>query len=110
MPKAPLDFRALMEEPTPLAAYAGLRMPVLIMRGEHAPRSTRVIAELLSALLPARLAVVQGAGHMGPLTHASAVNALIAAHLDAAETARRQPSGAAGVHLRGLRSLAESMS
>jgi pimeloyl-ACP methyl ester carboxylesterase len=100
MPKAPLDFRALMEEPTPLAAYAGLRMPMLIMRGEHAPRPTRVIAELLSALLPARLAVVQGAGHMGPLTHAAAVNALIAAHLGAAESAARlprdwRPSGAA---------------
>jgi pimeloyl-ACP methyl ester carboxylesterase len=115
VPKAPLDFRALMEEPTPLAAYAGLRMPVLIMRGEHAPRPTRVIAELLPTLLPARLAVVQGAGHMGPLTHAPAVNALIAAHLGAAETARRQPrdwpqSGMADTQLRGLRSFAESMS
>ncbi len=115
MPKAPLDFRALMEEPAPLAAYAGLRMPVLIMRGEHAPRPTRVIAELLPALLRARLAVVQGAGHMGPLTHAPAVNALIAAHLGAAETAARLPrdwrhSGATDAQLRGLRSFAESMS
>jgi pimeloyl-ACP methyl ester carboxylesterase len=115
MPKAPLDFRALMEEPAPLAAYAGLRMPVLIMRGEHAPRPTRVIAELLPALLRARLAVVQGAGHMGPLTHAGAVNALIAAHLGAVETAARLPrdwrqSGTAGTQLRGLRSFAESLS
>jgi pimeloyl-ACP methyl ester carboxylesterase len=101
MPKAPLDFRALMEEPTLLAAYADLRMPVLIMRGEHAPRPTRAIAELLPALSPARLAVVQGAGHMGPLTHAGAVNALIAAHVGAAETMGRLPrdwrqSGTAG--------------
>ena len=67
-----------MKEPTPLAAYAGLRMPVLVMRGEHAPRPTRTIAELLPTLLPAaRLAVLDGAGHMGPLTHAAAVNALI---------------------------------
>ena len=40
-PKGPLDFRALIEEPTPLAAYSDLRMPVLVMRGEHAPRPTR---------------------------------------------------------------------
>jgi pimeloyl-ACP methyl ester carboxylesterase len=40
-PKAPLDFRALIEETTPLAAYSDLRMPILVMRGEHAPRPTR---------------------------------------------------------------------
>ena len=35
VPKAPLDFHALIEEPTPLSAYSSLRMPVLVMRGEH---------------------------------------------------------------------------
>jgi pimeloyl-ACP methyl ester carboxylesterase len=99
--KAPLDFRALMDEPTPLTAYAGLSMPVLIMRGEHAPRPTRMIAELLATVLPgARSAVVGGAGHMGPLTHAVAVSNLIAEHIDAAEAALPRPrdrnQGAAG--------------
>ena len=90
--KAPLDFRALIEEPTPPTAYAGLRMPVLVMRGEHAPRPTRKIAEVLPRMLPhAELAVVDGAGHMGPLTHGSAVSELIASHIRAAETATRQP-------------------
>ena len=90
--KAPLDFHALMEEPTPLAAYAGLSMPVLIMRGEHAPRPTRMIAELLATVLPdARSTVVGGAGHMGPLTHAVAVGNLIAEHIDAAEAALQRP-------------------
>jgi pimeloyl-ACP methyl ester carboxylesterase len=94
IPKAPLDFRALIEEPTPLTAYAGLRMPVLIMRGERAPHPTRKIAEVLSCMLPhANLAVVDGAGHMGPLTHGSLVSELIAAHIGAAETATRQPRG-----------------
>jgi pimeloyl-ACP methyl ester carboxylesterase len=86
MPKAPLDFRALIEEPTDLAAYARLRMPVLVMHGEHAPRPTRMIAAALPDLLPcARLVTVAGAGHMGPLTHAAAVNAPIVAHIAAAE-------------------------
>lgn len=94
VPKAPLDFRALIEEPTPLRAYAGLRMPVLVMRGEHAPRPTRKIAEVLPYMLPrADLAVVDGAGHMGPLTHGSVVSELIAAHIRAAETATRQVCG-----------------
>ena len=91
-PKALLDFRALIEEPTPLAAYGNLRMPVLVMRGEHAPRPTRKIAEMLPSMLPeASLAVVDGAGHMGPLTHGSVVSEWIAAHIDAAEAAMRQP-------------------
>jgi len=92
--KAPLDFRALIEEPTPLTAYAGLRMPVLVMRGEHAPRPTRKIAEALPGMFPrADLAVVDGAGHMGPLTHGTVVSELIAAHIRTADTATRRASG-----------------
>jgi hypothetical protein len=56
-------------------------MPVLVMHGEHAPRPSRTIATILPDLVPgARLATVAGAGHMGPLTHAAVVNALIVAH------------------------------
>jgi pimeloyl-ACP methyl ester carboxylesterase len=81
-PKAPLDFRALIEEPTLLTAYRDLRMPVLVMRGEHAPRPTRTIAEVLSSMLSeARQVVVDGAGHMGPFTHKSVVAELIAEHI-----------------------------
>src|SRR5262249_48851502 len=98
VPKAPLDFRALIEEPTPLAAYSNLRMPVLIMRGEHAPRPTRKIAEMLACLVPeARLAVIDGAGHMGPSTHGYLVSDLITAHIGAAEAAvRRRRGGRSG--------------
>ena len=48
---------------------------------------TRVIAEGLSELLPvSRLMVIDGAGHMGPLTHAPEVSALIVRHIVDAET------------------------
>lgn len=84
-PKAPLDFAALITEPTLASAYARLHFPVLIIRGEHAPAPTRLIADLLPSLLPAaRLTVVPGAGHMGPLTHAAEVNALIVRNIAAA--------------------------
>ncbi len=86
IPKAPLDFRALIEEGTPLAAYAALNFPVLVMRGELAPAPTRQIAEMLPGLLAdARTAVIEGAGHMGPMTHAEAVAAEIARHIRQAE-------------------------
>ena len=72
-----------------MAKYADLGFPVLIMRGEHAPRPTRVIADMLPLLMPAaRLAVIARAGHMGPLTHAREVNAAIARHIAETENAR----------------------
>jgi pimeloyl-ACP methyl ester carboxylesterase len=87
LPKAPLDFRALIEEPTAASAYRTLDFPGLILRGEHAPSPTRLIAEGLANLLPdSRLLIVDGAGHMGPLTHAPEVSALIVQHIAAAES------------------------
>jgi pimeloyl-ACP methyl ester carboxylesterase len=81
-PKAPLDFAALIEEPMLASTYTRLRFPTLIIRGEHAPPPTRLIADSLPSLLPAaRLTVVAGAGHMGPLTHSAEVNALIVRHV-----------------------------
>ena len=93
--KAPLDFAALIDEPTSVSAYARLSCPTLVIRGEHAPAPTRIIADTLPSLLPhARLVIVTGAGHMGPLTHAAEVNALIAPHI-AERVARRLPRAAA---------------
>jgi pimeloyl-ACP methyl ester carboxylesterase len=75
-----------LRSPTQLVAYTRLDMPILIMRGENAPRPTFTIAERLASMLPdAHLAVVDGAGHMGPITHASAVAQLIAAHIRAVQ-------------------------
>ena len=55
---------------------------------------TRMIAEALSELLPDnRLTVIEGAGHMGPLTHASEVSRLIVQHIAASNwRAGRQPT------------------
>jgi len=92
LPKAPLDFSALIEEPTALAAYASLRVPALVLRGEHALTPSRLIAETLWALLPAaELREIAGAGHMGPLTHTAAVNAAIVRHIARVEHCRQHP-------------------
>ncbi len=85
-PKAPLDFHALLGEPTLPSAYWQLRVPVLVLRGEHAPMPTRLIAYGLSKLLPeSQLVEVAGAGHMGPFTHAAEVCALLVRHVAASE-------------------------
>lgn len=85
-PKAPLDFAALFGERVPASAYSALAFPVLLLRGEHAPLPTSVIAKGLSALVPdSRLMVIAGAGHMGPLTHAPEVSTILARHITDAE-------------------------
>lgn len=91
LPKATLDFRALIEEPTPLSAYREFRFPVLVLRGEHAPPPTRVAAEALAGAVPsARLLTIDGAGHMGPITHTAEVNRHIVEHIGKAAGADRQ--------------------
>ena len=74
---------ALFGEPTPLAAFARLDLPVLLMVGSDSPASSRGIARLLASALP-RVQVLEfeGLGHMGPITHAPRVNAAIADFLD----------------------------
>ncbi len=91
LPKAPLDFQALIEERTPVAAYESLDCPLLILRGEHALRPSRLITEELMLIAPrGRIEIVPGAGHMGPLTHAEDVAARIARHIRAASAAFAQ--------------------
>jgi pimeloyl-ACP methyl ester carboxylesterase len=87
--KGPLEFQAMMDDATPATGYRALNFPVLILRGEHAPMPSRLIAEGLLNLLPKiRLTVVDGAGHMGPLTHAAEVSSLIMRHIVDAEDRR----------------------
>jgi pimeloyl-ACP methyl ester carboxylesterase len=75
--KVKLDFQALLGEPASLQDLDMLRMPALVMHGKHAPASTRrVVTALADALPDARLQVTDG-GHMAPITHADAVNAVL---------------------------------
>jgi pimeloyl-ACP methyl ester carboxylesterase len=46
-----------------------------------------VLDKLAAALPRATLQILPGVGHMGPITHASLVNASIAAHIHAATDA-----------------------
>jgi pimeloyl-ACP methyl ester carboxylesterase len=75
--------QALTTEPTPLATFAQLDLPVLLMLGKQSPPSSRSVARLLAAALP-RVQVLEfeELGHMGPVTHPDMVNAAIAHFLD----------------------------
>ena len=73
---------ALVREPTPLAAFAALDVPVLYLTGARSTTAAHGVARLLCGVLPRveRLEFAD-AGHMGPITHASAVNDAIAQFL-----------------------------
>ena len=74
---------ALFTEPTPLAAFRALDMPVLYMVGKRTTRSALGVARLLTAALP-RVEVLEfdDLGHMGPITHPDTVNEAIARFLE----------------------------
>ena len=74
---------ALMTEPTPLEAIRTLGMPVLLMVGRRSTASARAVARLLHGALPnVERVEFEALGHMGPVTDAEAVNAVIARFLE----------------------------
>jgi len=76
---------ALFTEPTPLAAFRSLDVPVLLMVGKRSTPSARGVVRLLATALP-RVEIVEfeDFGHMGPMTHPDRVNGVIARFLDRA--------------------------
>jgi pimeloyl-ACP methyl ester carboxylesterase len=74
---------ALTSEPTPLAAFRTLDIPVLYMVGKRSTASAHGVARLLTAALP-RVEVVEfeKLGHMGPVTHPEPVNTAIRQFLE----------------------------
>jgi len=73
---------ALINEPTPLQAFATLTMPVLLMVGKDSPASSRAVARKLAQVLPnVEVVTFEGLGHMGPITHPERVNESVAAFL-----------------------------
>jgi pimeloyl-ACP methyl ester carboxylesterase len=83
--KVALEFHALFTEPAGIDHVRGIVAPTLIVQGGCTALPSRCVVKRLRDALPgAAFRVVQGAGHMLPLTHRDAVNALVAAHLDTA--------------------------
>jgi pimeloyl-ACP methyl ester carboxylesterase len=81
-PKGPIEFRALFGERVAPGDYGALQVPTLILKGQHAPPTTALVASALAdAMAEAASATMPGLGHMGPLTHADIVAPEIANHI-----------------------------
>ena len=90
MGKVAREFGALFADTLPLPAYARLTMPMLLLEGETTPAPPRAVTRSLLRVLPDATHVrVAGAGHMGPITHAEAVNGEILRFVGAIDHRRR---------------------
>jgi pimeloyl-ACP methyl ester carboxylesterase len=73
---------ALFTEPTPLASFRALDVPVLCMVGKRSTVAAHGVARLLLGALPrAERLEFDELGHMGPITHPGLVNDAIAAFI-----------------------------
>ena len=76
------EVMTLAADRTDRATYATITAPTLLLGGANSPMTERRVVEKLGAALPhASARFFDGVGHMGPITHASLVNAAITEHL-----------------------------
>lgn len=81
------EVSTLLADRTDRATYGTIGAPTLLLGGESSPMPERRVLERLAVALPrATLQTFAGAGHMGPITHATAVNAAIVAHIQASSS------------------------
>jgi pimeloyl-ACP methyl ester carboxylesterase len=74
---------ALFNEPTPLAAFAALDVPVLVLSGARSTAAARGVVRRLVRVLPrAELVELAELGHMGPVTDPATVDPIIAEFLE----------------------------
>lgn len=114
----PRHFEALFAARWRTRQFARLQMPVLLMQGSETRRSAAaVVQQLLQALPQARHCMVEGAAHLGPITHSAAVRQVMQQHLDSGTAPARvvpgciiPPAGAIppAVALRPQQQLADS--
>lgn len=83
---------ALLTEPTPLAAFAALPIPVLLMSGGRSTVSAHgVVRRLATALRQLTQIEFPDLGHMGPMSHPETVNAEVRRFLVAVSDTRPKP-------------------
>lgn len=95
--KVQCDFAALMGEEYDLRDCASIQQPTLLLQGQYTQNSARTVAHKLEVALPAVISRTLPCGHMGPITHAEAVNVEILEFLAAIYGLEAQPPTATDV-------------
>jgi pimeloyl-ACP methyl ester carboxylesterase len=98
MPAVVQNFQALYDATLPGEHLLRLRMPMLCLTGANSTTAALRLARMLRVLLPgARHELLEGVGHMGPITHPTLVNERLVRFLDSVAGERRM--AAAGAEL-----------
>jgi pimeloyl-ACP methyl ester carboxylesterase len=80
------EVASLVADRTDRARYATITAPTLLLGGERTqPAELHVVHKLARTLPHATLQLFPGLGHMGPITHAAAINAAITTFLASPE-------------------------
>lgn len=88
LPKIGLDFHATLRDPARVEDLAAIDCPRFVMQAALTTSvARRVCARLQAVFTHADTHVVDGAGHMSPVTHAREVNAVLQARLQAWDAA-----------------------
>lgn len=77
LPKVPLDFQALIDDPMRPSDYRLMNVPSCLIAGRHSPRCTQAIVSVLTASLQKGGRHEIDAGHMSPVSHPALVNPII---------------------------------
>lgn len=84
------SWEALYANPTSIDDLTGIPHSTLVIQGSQTAAAEERMCEIVADAVPqARRIVIDGAGHMLPLTHPAAVAAAIEEHLRAGERAER---------------------
>jgi lipase len=76
-------FRSNLANPTTLADCRSIGMPTTLLCGDRTTAPDRRVTELLRDAIPgSRQVVIDGAGHMSPITHPEAVASHVRDHLE----------------------------
>jgi pimeloyl-ACP methyl ester carboxylesterase len=78
LPKVPLDFQALIDDPLRASDYGRMAVPSCLITGRDSPPCTHAIVSVLAASLPLSETHEVDAGHMAPVSHPALVNPIIA--------------------------------
>jgi pimeloyl-ACP methyl ester carboxylesterase len=88
MPAIYACFQSLFADRTSREELARMRVPTLLLSGDHSPASGRAATRLMAEILPkAWWKALPGMGHMGPVEQPERVNAEIARFLKASQRA-----------------------
>ena len=78
IPSIAPQWDAACEEPSTLHTFTAIATPTLLLTGTQTQAPAEAVSRLIAAALPrVRSVSIDGAGHLGPMTHPQVVNPLI---------------------------------